>query len=147
TLSEIRLAAWIFRNNFPYSSGRAAVALGQDPADHRHARFAQRVIGVAREHYLQISRCGNDRKAFANKCPAFLSRQCVIKVNTQRRCHMYATVRWYEGATDPKETGRRVNEGFYRLLARSQDSSPCTWWTPGGWCDDFNERLSRSIRR
>lgn len=29
---------------------------------------------------------------------------------------MYATVRRYEGVTDPGEAGRRVNEGFVPLL-------------------------------
>lgn len=31
---------------------------------------------------------------------------------------MYATVRRYEGVTDPAEAGRRVNEGFVPLLRR-----------------------------
>ena len=34
-----------------------------------------REASAAREHCLQISWCNNDRKAFANKCPAFLGRQ------------------------------------------------------------------------
>jgi hypothetical protein len=31
---------------------------------------------------------------------------------------MYATVRRYEGVTDPAETTRRVNEGFIQLVSR-----------------------------
>jgi hypothetical protein len=31
---------------------------------------------------------------------------------------MYATERRYEGATDPKETGRRVNEGFLPIISQ-----------------------------
>ena len=31
---------------------------------------------------------------------------------------MYATVRRYEGGTDPKETGRRVNEGFVPIISQ-----------------------------
>jgi hypothetical protein len=31
---------------------------------------------------------------------------------------MYATGRRYEGATDPKETGRRVNEGFLPIISQ-----------------------------
>ena len=30
---------------------------------------------------------------------------------------MYATVRRYEGVTDPSEAGRRVNEGFVPLIS------------------------------
>ena len=30
---------------------------------------------------------------------------------------MYATVRRYAGATDPSETGRRVNEGFVPIIS------------------------------
>ena len=59
---------------------------------------------------------------------------------------MYATVRRYEGVTDPSEAGRRVNEGLCRLSANCQGSSLTTGWTPGV-AHDFNERLSRSIRR
>jgi hypothetical protein len=31
---------------------------------------------------------------------------------------MYATVRRYEGVTDPAEAGRRVNDGFVPLIRR-----------------------------
>jgi hypothetical protein len=31
---------------------------------------------------------------------------------------MYATVRRYEGVTDPTEAGRRVNEGFVPLISQ-----------------------------
>ena len=31
---------------------------------------------------------------------------------------MYATVRRYEGVTDPSEAGRRVNEGFLPLISK-----------------------------
>ena len=31
---------------------------------------------------------------------------------------MYATIRRYEGATDPRETGRRVNEGFVPIISQ-----------------------------
>jgi hypothetical protein len=31
---------------------------------------------------------------------------------------MYATVRRYEGVTDPQETGRRVKEGFVPLISQ-----------------------------
>ena len=31
---------------------------------------------------------------------------------------MYATIRRYEGATDPSETGRRVNEGFVPIISQ-----------------------------
>jgi hypothetical protein len=32
--------------------------------------------------------------------------------------NMYATVRRYEGVTDPGEAARRVNEGFVQLVSR-----------------------------
>ncbi len=31
---------------------------------------------------------------------------------------MYATVRRYEGVSDPKEAGRRVNEGFVPIVSQ-----------------------------
>ena len=31
---------------------------------------------------------------------------------------MYATIRRYEGATDARETGRRVNEGFVPIISQ-----------------------------
>jgi hypothetical protein len=31
---------------------------------------------------------------------------------------MHATVRRYEGVTDPSEAGRRVNEGFVPLISQ-----------------------------
>jgi hypothetical protein len=30
---------------------------------------------------------------------------------------MYATVRWYEGVTDPNEAGREVEEGFMPIIS------------------------------
>jgi hypothetical protein len=34
----------------------------------------------------------------------------------QERRHMYATVRRYEGVTDPAEVGKRVKEGFLPMI-------------------------------
>jgi hypothetical protein len=60
---------------------------------------------------------------------------------------MYATIRRYEGATDPSETGRRVNEGFVPIISQIPGFVALYLVDAGGWRDDFDQRLSRSIRR
>jgi hypothetical protein len=44
---------------------------------------------------------------------------------------MYATVRRYEGVTDPAEAGRRVSEGFVPLL-RELPGFVAYYWVDGG---------------
>jgi hypothetical protein len=44
---------------------------------------------------------------------------------------MYATVRRYEGVTDPAEAGRRVDEGFVPLL-RDIDGFVAYYWLDAG---------------
>ena len=39
---------------------------------------------------------------------------------------MYATVRRYEGVTDPEEAGRRVGEGFVSILREMPGLLPTT---------------------
>jgi hypothetical protein len=60
---------------------------------------------------------------------------------------MHATVRRYEGVTDPSETGRRVKEGFVPFISQIPGFVAYYWVDAGGWRDGFNERVSRSIRR
>jgi len=45
---------------------------------------------------------------------------------------MYVTVRRYEGVTDPKEAGRRVNEGFVPLISKVQGFVAYYWVDAGG---------------
>jgi hypothetical protein len=45
---------------------------------------------------------------------------------------MYATVRRYEGVTDPGEAGRRVNEGFVPLLSQIPGFLAYYWVDAGG---------------
>jgi hypothetical protein len=45
---------------------------------------------------------------------------------------MYATVRRYEGVTDPGETGRRVNEGFVPLVSKIPGFVAYYWVDAGG---------------
>ena len=45
---------------------------------------------------------------------------------------MYATVRRYEGVTDPSEAGRRVHEGFVPLLSQIQGFVAYYWVDAGG---------------
>ena len=45
---------------------------------------------------------------------------------------MYATVRRYEGVTDPGEAGRRVNEGFVPLLKELPGFVAYYWVDAGG---------------
>jgi hypothetical protein len=45
---------------------------------------------------------------------------------------MYATVRRYEGVTDPSETGRRVNEGFVPLISQIPGFVAYYWVDAGG---------------
>ena len=40
---------------------------------------------------------------------------------------MTATVRRYEGVTDPAEAGRRVREGFVPLISRMEGSTAYYW--------------------
>ena len=55
---------------------------------------------------------------------------------------MYATVRRYEGVTDPSEAGRRVNEGFVPLISTVPGFVAYYWVDAWGWRDDdFNERF------
>ena len=44
---------------------------------------------------------------------------------------MYATIRRYEGVTDPSEAGRRVNEGFVPLL-RELSGFVAYYWVDAG---------------
>jgi hypothetical protein len=44
---------------------------------------------------------------------------------------MYATVRRYEGVTDPGEVGRRVNEGFVPLVSQIPGFVAYTWVDAG----------------
>lgn len=45
---------------------------------------------------------------------------------------MYATVRRYEGVTDPREAGRRVNEGFVPLVSQIPGFVAYYWVDAGG---------------
>lgn len=45
---------------------------------------------------------------------------------------MYATVRRYEGVTDPAEAGRRVEEGFVPLVSRIPGFVAYYWVDAGG---------------
>ena len=45
---------------------------------------------------------------------------------------MYATVRRYEGVTDPGEAGRRVNEGFVPLVSQIPGFVAYYWVDAGG---------------
>jgi hypothetical protein len=45
---------------------------------------------------------------------------------------MYATVRRYEGVTDPQEAGRRVKEGFVPLISQIPGFVAYYWIDAGG---------------
>ena len=45
---------------------------------------------------------------------------------------MYATIRKYEGVTNPKEAGRKVSEGFVPLISRVQGFVAYYWIDAGG---------------
>lgn len=45
---------------------------------------------------------------------------------------MYATIRRYEGVTDPAEAGRRVDEGFVPLLKELPGFVAYYWLDAGG---------------
>jgi hypothetical protein len=45
---------------------------------------------------------------------------------------MYATVRRYEGVTDPSEAARRVNEGFVPLISQVPGFLAYYWVDAGG---------------
>jgi hypothetical protein len=45
---------------------------------------------------------------------------------------MYATVRRYEGVTDPSEAARRVNEGFVPLISQVRGFLAYYWVDAGG---------------
>ena len=45
---------------------------------------------------------------------------------------MYATVRRYEGVTDPAEAGRRVKEGFVPLVSQIPGFVAYYWVNAGG---------------
>jgi quinol monooxygenase YgiN len=45
---------------------------------------------------------------------------------------MYATVRRYEGVTDPSEAARRVNEGFVQLISQVPGFLAYYWVDAGG---------------
>jgi len=45
---------------------------------------------------------------------------------------MYATVRRYDGVTDPREAGRRVNEGFVPLVSQIPGFVAYYWVDAGG---------------
>ncbi len=44
---------------------------------------------------------------------------------------MYATIRWYEGVTDPVEAGRRVREGFVPLISEMEGFVAYYWVDAG----------------
>ena len=44
---------------------------------------------------------------------------------------MYATVRRYEGVTDPREAGRRVNESFVPLISQLPGFVAYSWVDAG----------------
>src|SRR5262245_51515370 len=50
----------------------------------------------------------------------------------RRRCAMYATVRRYEGVTNPREAGRRVEESFAPLISRLPGFVAYSWVDAGG---------------
>jgi hypothetical protein len=45
---------------------------------------------------------------------------------------LYATVRRYEGVTDPSEAGQRVNEGFVPLISKVPGFVAYYWVDAGG---------------
>ena len=45
---------------------------------------------------------------------------------------MYATVRRYEGVTNPREAGKRVNEGFVPLISQLPGFVAYYWVDAGG---------------
>ena len=45
---------------------------------------------------------------------------------------MWATVRRYEGVTDPEEAGRRVAEGFVPLISEMRGFVAYYWFDAGG---------------
>src|SRR5215510_1420015 len=45
---------------------------------------------------------------------------------------MYATVRRYEGVTNPREAGRRVNEGFVPIISQLPGFVAYYWVDAGG---------------
>jgi hypothetical protein len=53
---------------------------------------------------------------------------------------MYATVRRYEGVTDPSEAARRVNEGFVQIISQVPGFVAYYWVDAGG-----NMMVSTSI--
>ena len=44
---------------------------------------------------------------------------------------MYATVRRYDGVTDPREAGRRVNEGFVPIISKVSGFVAYDWVDAG----------------
>jgi hypothetical protein len=54
------------------------------------------------------------------------------KAVAQTQKSMYVTVRRYEGVTDPKEAGRRVNEGFVPLISKIPGFLAYYWVDAGG---------------
>jgi len=44
---------------------------------------------------------------------------------------MYATVRRYDGVTDPREAGRRVNEGFVPIISTASGFLAYYWVDAG----------------
>jgi hypothetical protein len=50
---------------------------------------------------------------------------------SSRRVTMWATVRRYEGVTDPEEAGRRVAEGFVPLIREMQGFVAYYWFDEG----------------
>jgi len=60
---------------------------------------------------------------------------------------MYATVRRYEGVTDPNEAGRRVNEGFVPLISQVPGFVAYYWVDAGGGVMISTSVFSRSIGR
>jgi hypothetical protein len=56
----------------------------------------------------------------------------VLNFPLKRSSDMHATVRRYEGVTDPSEAGRRVNEGFVPLISKVPGFVAYYWVDAGG---------------
>jgi hypothetical protein len=53
-------------------------------------------------------------------------------INTKKGGNMYATVRRYEGVTNPSEAAQRVNEGFLSLISQVPGFVAYYWVDAGG---------------
>ncbi len=60
---------------------------------------------------------------------------------------MYATVRRYEGVTDPREAGRRVQEGFVPIISAVPGILAYFWVDGGNGVMGVDERFREPRRR